>query len=95
MTYQQILKQIASEQNLPEEVVDKVYKTFWQFIREHITSLPLKEDLSKEDFEDLYTNFNIPSLGKLSCSYDRMINVKKRFKYIKDIKNGSADKDNS
>lgn len=95
MTHQQMLKQIASEQNLPEEVVDKVYKTFWQFIREHITSLPLKEDLSKEDFEDLYTNFNIPSLGKLSCSYDRMINVKKRFKYIKDIKNGSADKDNS
>lgn len=95
MTYQQILKQIASEQNLPEEVVDKVYKTFWQFIREHITSLPLKKDLSKEDFEDLYTNFNIPSLGKLSCSYDRMINVKKRFKYIKDIKNGSADKNNS
>lgn len=95
MTHQQMLRQIASEQNLPEEVVDKVYKTFWQFIREHITSLPLKEDLSKEDFEDLYTNFNIPSLGKLSCSYDRMINVKKRFKYIKDIKNGSADKNNS
>lgn len=95
MTYQQMLRQIASEQNLPEEVVDKVYKTFWQFIREHIISLPLKEDLSKEDFEDLYTNFNIPSLGKLSCSYDRMVNVKKRFKYIKDIKNGGADKNNS
>jgi len=31
----------------------------------------------------LKTNFNIPSLGKLSCTYDRMSRVKEKFKYIK------------
>lgn len=86
MNYSDIIGKVASELNIPEEVVDKAYKSYWKFIKQTIQSLPLKDDISEEEFTKLRTNFNIPSLGKLTCTYDRMVGVKKRFKYIKQIR---------
>ena len=86
MNYSDIISKISEELNLPKEVVDKTYKAFWLFINQSIQSLPLKENLNKEDFAKLRTNFNIGSLGKLTCTYDRMLGVKKRFNFIKQIR---------
>lgn len=86
MSYQEILKEVAIELNLPVEVVKLAYESYWDFIRRTITSLPLKEPLNEEDFSKLRTNFNIPSLGKLTCTYKRMLGVKKSFEYIKRIR---------
>lgn len=77
---------MAIELDLPEEVVRLAYESHWAFIRKTIISLPLKEPLSEEDFSKLRTNFNIPSLGKLSCTYKRMLGVKKSFEYVKRMK---------
>lgn len=86
MNYSDIIGKVSEEMNLPKGVVDKTYKAFWLFINQSIQSLPLKENLSEEDFAKLRTNFNIPSLGKLSCTYKRMIGIKKRFEIIKQIR---------
>ena len=86
MNYSDIIDKVSEEMNLPKGVVDKTYKAFWLFINQSIQSLPLKENLSEEDFAKLRTNFNIPSLGKLSCTYKRMIGMKKRFEIIKQIR---------
>lgn len=86
MNYSDIIGKVSEELNLPKEVVDKTYKAFWLFINQSIQSLPLKENLNEEDFAKLRTNFNIPSLGKLNCTYDRMLGMKKRFKFIKQIR---------
>ena len=83
MTYPDIVTKVSEELGLPPEVVDKVYKSYWMFVKQTIQALPLKEELTPEDFVKLKTNFNIPSLGKLSCTYDRMNRVKEKFKYIK------------
>lgn len=72
MNYNDLVTQLSKELNLPPRVVDKVYKSYWKFIRDSIQGLPLKEDISEEEFQKLRTNFNIPSLGKLSCTYDRV-----------------------
>ena len=88
MSYQEILKEVSKELNIPEEVVKEAYESYWLFIRQSIVALPLKQDLSLDDFNKLKSNFNIPSLGKLSCTYDRMVGVKERFKYINKIRNG-------
>lgn len=88
MSYQEILKKVSIELNIPEEVVKEAYESYWLFIRQSIVVLPLKQDLSLDDFNKLKSNFNIPSLGKLSCTYDRMVGVKERFKYINKIRNG-------
>ena len=89
MSYQEILKRVSEELNLPLEVVKEAYESYWLFIRQSITDLPLREDLSEEDFNKLRSNFNIPSLGKLTCTDERMKGVKERFKYINRIRNES------
>jgi hypothetical protein len=86
MSYPDIIGKVSEELNLPKEVVDKAYKSFWLFINQSIQSLPLKENLNEEDFAKLKTNYNIPSLGKLTCTYERMLGVKKRFNFIKQIR---------
>lgn len=86
MTYSEIIEQVSKETNIPIEVVDKAYKLYWKFIKDKIQALPLKEDLTEEDFSKLRTNFNIPSLGKLCCTYERMVGVKKKFNYVKSKK---------
>lgn len=86
MKYRDIVNTVAEELSLPKEVVDKAYKAYWEFIRVSIEALPLKEDLSQEDFKNLRTSINIPSLGKLSCTYSRYLGIKNRFKCINKIR---------
>lgn len=86
MNYPDIIGKVSQEMGLPPEVVDTAYKSYWKFIKQTIQSLPLKDNISEEDFTKLRTNFNIPSLGKLTCTFDRMVGVKKRFKYIKKLR---------
>lgn len=86
MNYPDIIGKVSQEMGLPPEVVDTAYKSYWKFIKQTIQSLPLKDDISEGDFTKLRTNFNIPSLGKLTCTFDRMMGVKKRFKYIKRLR---------
>lgn len=76
-----LYKQVAEEMNIPVEVVELAYKSYWKFIRKTIQELPLKDDLSEEEFAKLKTNFNIVSLGKLSCNYERYKNMKLKEKY--------------
>ena len=86
MNYPDIIGKVSEELNLPKEVVDKTYKAFWLFINQSIQSLPLKENLNEEDFAKLRTNFNIPSLGKLCVTWDRLVGCRKRFNLIKQIR---------
>ena len=94
MNKEDIYIQVSKELEIPEEVIKEAYESYWKFIKSKIKSLPLKEDLSEEEFSKYRTNFNIPSLGKLSCTFDRMESVKKRFEYLNKIKqrNGNNKK---
>lgn len=88
MIYSEAIKQVAIELELPPQVVKEAYESYWTYIKSSIKALPLKEDLSKEDFDVLRTNFNIPSIGKMSCTYDRMVRVKQGFGYLKKLRDG-------
>lgn len=91
MRYIDLVSVVSKELNIPIKVVDRAYKSYWEFIKTTIQTLPLKEDINEEEFSKLRTNFNIPSLGKLVCTYDRMVGVKKRFNYIKKIREDAKD----
>lgn len=91
MSYLEIISAVSKELNIPKEVVDSAYKSYWMFIKQTIQSLPLKEDINEEEFSKLRTNFNIPSLGKMVCTFDRMMGVKKRFNYIKKLKENAKN----
>lgn len=86
MTLEGIITEVAEKLNLPKELVGKTYKAYWKSVREHISSLPLKQDLSEEEFKKLQPNVNIPSLGKLNVTLDRYRRMKKSQEYKNKLK---------
>lgn len=94
MNNNQIFEIVAKKLNLPVEIVEKTYKAYWQFIRTKIQELPLSEkDITEEQFNELKTNFNIPSLGKLNCTYERYVNIMKNFEYIRKLRHAECKED--
>lgn len=94
MTLEEIINKVSLELNIDTEVVKEAYNSFWGFIRESIQALPLKEDLTEEEFSKLKCNFNIPSIGKLYLTYPRYKSLKDRSKYIKALQNDYNNKEN-
>lgn len=88
---QEIINKVSKELDIDADVVDYAYKSYWKFIRETIQSLPLKNVILEEDFSKLKTNFNIPSLGKLVSTYDKLLKVRRRLNYIKELKNNAKN----
>lgn len=74
---QEVIKKLAESLGLSEEAVKNAYKAYWKFIREKIINLNLKKNISEDDYNKLKTSFNLPSLGKLSCPYDRWLRIRK------------------
>lgn len=91
MMYKEIYEKVAQELGIPVEVVKTAYHLYWRFIRDTIESLPLRTNLSEEEFKSLRTHFNIPSLGKLTCTYDRYKGVSKRLEYIRSLRKSNGD----
>lgn len=83
MTYDDIITEVSIKLNLPKGLVDKAYRAYWKAVRAHITSLPLKANLTDDEFKELQPNVNIPSIGKLHVTFDRY----KRMKKMNEIKN--------
>lgn len=86
MTFEEIITEVSRKLDLPRELVEKTYKAYWKEVREHIASLPLKQDLSDEDFLKLQPNVNIPSIGKLHVTLDRYRRMKKSQEYKNNLK---------
>lgn len=93
MNYQDAIDHVANKLELPREVVKEAYESYWKYIRCTISELPLKDDLSEEEFNKLRTSFNVPSLGKLAVTWDRYKAIKDRYKYINKIKNDYNNKE--
>lgn len=86
MMYEDACRLVAKGLGLPETLVKKAYRAYWKAVREHIKSLPLKNDLTDEEFSKLKPNVNIPSIGKLYVTLDRYKRMKKNFKILEELK---------
>lgn len=86
MNYPEVISRVSVDTGISTDIVDKAYKAFWLYIKDSIQNLPLKEDMEEERFNNLKTNFNVPSLGKITCTYQRYKGVKERFKHIKKLR---------
>ena len=80
-----IILSVSKDLGISPDVIEKVYRAYWLYIKTTIEALPLKEDLTEEEFSKLRTNFNIGSLGKLFVTYKHYVGVKKRFEYLRKI----------
>ena len=93
MKLKDIISEASRNLNLDEDYVNEVYKSYWKYIRDTIVDLPLKEELSESQFNSLKTNFNIPSLGKLNCTYDYYRRIKDRYKKAIQISKSLSNED--
>lgn len=91
MTYQEILNKVSGDIGISPDIIDKAYKAYWKYIRDSIQELPLKDDMSEEEFLMLKPNFNIPSLGKLTCTYQKYKCIKEKFKHIKKLRENNEN----
>lgn len=82
MTYEEIIAKVADSTGLSKKLVDRTYKSYWRVVREYVTSMPLVEDLTDEEFNSLRPNVNVPSLGKLYVALDKYKRLKKNI-YIR------------
>ena len=80
MSYEEIIASVAESTGLSKTLVDRTYKAYWKAVREHIKSLPLKDDLDEEKFNALKPNVNIPSIGKLYVPFDKYKRINNKFK---------------
>lgn len=87
MNLEQVYAEASERLGIDKDIVKKSYKLFWRFIRDKIEELPLKGNLTEEEFRKLRTNFNIPSIGKLYLTWDKYVGMKKRFRYLTELKN--------
>ena len=79
------IKKVARNLSVDQKLVESVYKSYWYFIKEHISSLPLRE-LSKEEYDSTVSNINLPFLGKLYVDYNKLAKYHKERKLYRDVK---------
>lgn len=87
MKLDKIYKEVSDELGLDIDDVKNAYNSYWEFFRNCMSALPLKEDLTEEEFSKLRASFNIPSIGKFYCNYDRYRRMKNKLKKTIDVKN--------
>lgn len=75
-------KEIAEKHNLSLDQVKRIIESPYSFIREKTKEITIPDNLSREEFDKLKTNFNIPCLCKMHASY-RIYNYWMGIKYNK------------
>ena len=72
-----LYKKTAEHLDLPVEVVKAAYESFYDFIRNTIKNLPLKD--YNTDVSELRSSFNIPSIGKLYCNEKKVEKIRNNY----------------
>lgn len=80
MGLEEIARRVGADLGLPRKLVLNTYKAYWKVIKQHLESLPLKGEITKEELESLQTSVNLPSLGKLYVDKDTFFLHKERYK---------------
>lgn len=64
------LREIAKRYNISTDEAKEIISGMYTFIREKVVSLEFKDTkYTREEFDKIKTNFNLPCIGKLCASY--------------------------
>lgn len=90
---QKIINELSLELGIPKMVILNTYKAYWRYIKDSISKIDFNQINSEQEYNKAKVNFNIPNLGKLGCTYNRLLRIKQQNKY-KDEAKHKKDKAN-
>lgn len=73
--FDRIIDEVSVELGLDRRLVRAVGMSYFRFLRSCMSSLPIRSDMSKEEFDGLATNFVIPYFGRFFCNYRRVMKI--------------------
>ena len=88
-----IYKEVAKELGLSGSAVKAAYNSYWAFVRETASSLPLDDCHDEESFRKLRASFYVTGLGILRVTWPRMVNKMKKVSRIIENTRRKHDKD--
>ena len=74
------IKEMANKYSLDAEVVRKIISAPYDFMQKKTKELDFVDDLTREEFDKMKKNFNIPGLGKVYASYFLYNEIQKKKK---------------
>ena len=74
-----VFKEVADSLGFDEGVVKDVFMITWEFIKSKTEELPLKSEMTEDEFNKLKASFSLPKLGKFGCDYQSYLKNRKRF----------------
>lgn len=81
-----LIHRLSLKHNIPGNIIRKIVNSPYKFTREKITELNIDKEITREEFENLKTNFNYLHIGKLYTTYDF-------FSFFKKVKNNGRKKE--
>lgn len=92
-TLQDIILETSKELDIPDDVVEIAYREYWNWVKNTLENIPVNEEMSEDEFKQMQTSINIPSLGKFYAKYSRAQFLIKKFKENaeKAIQNSESD----
>lgn len=90
--YDSIVRTIAKELKIPEEVVHVAYKSYWEFASDIFSKVDI--DLSEQELANQKLSINIPGIGKFYTSFEKIQNVNKKINIIRENKKHENKKTN-
>lgn len=79
------LRQTARYFSVSPKLVEEIYRSYWKFIKETVSSKSLKE-ISDEEFDSSNLNINLPYLGKLYADKEKLNKYRRQLNYYKNVK---------
>ena len=71
-------KELAEKYDLSIDVIKKIIASPYDLIQKKTKELNFKDGLTREEFDKMKKNFNIPGLGKLYASHFLYCEIQKR-----------------
>lgn len=78
------IEEIAEKYGMTVKDVESIVSAPYDFIHKTASSMIFKDDMTKEEFSAMKTNFNIPSIGKLYASNFLYNEIQRKKKEKKD-----------
>ena len=89
-----IVKLVSIESKIPEATVEVAYRLYWQFIKDSLEAIPIRDIQSQEEFDKYRTSINLPSLGKMFITFDKVQKQRRRYEYLVKLFNNKEGEEN-